>query len=479
MWFVSCFRRDPSKDDIETAKKISLHEEEDRRAREQIEIKRAKEKSLEQADQKPDAKRGLEESKEKGKSKQVDVDQDVQKLPHTTSMETFKGKEQINHSKDDVQEDVVNLPPSICIGGKSEIRDAIPENPQCLCCFHCHKPIATHEVLKKGKFHLECYKEHRHPTCYVCKQKIPSTEEGIKYNKHPFWKKKYCPCHDNDGTAKCCSCERLEESFGTKYVMLADGRWLCRECMEYAVMDTDECHDLHVEIREFFEGLFLKVDKEFPLLLVEKQALNKAEEEEKKIDYHRAAVTRGLCMSEEQPVTIIKRRPRIGPNNQLIEMVTETQRVTGCEVTGILILYGFPRLLTGYILAHEMMHAWLRLNGYKNLKLELEEGLCQALGLRWLESRTFASTDAAASVASSSSSPAPPAVNTSKKSDEWSDFEKKFVEFCMNQIKEDDSPVYGHGFKQVYQMMVSNNYSLKGTLKEIVSVSKATPDSKF
>lgn len=122
------------------------------------------------------------------------------------------------------------------------------------------------------------------------------------------------------------------------------------------------------------------------------------------------------------------------------------------------------------------------ITGYKNLKLELEEGLCQALGLRWLESQTFASTDAAAAAAvasssSFSSSTAPPAAITSKKSDDWSIFEKKLVEFCMNQIKEDDSPVYGLGFKQVYEMMVSNNYNIKDTLKDIVSASNATPDS--
>lgn len=46
-------------------------------------------------------------------------------------------------------------------------------------------------------------------------------------------------------------------------------------------MDTVECHDLHLEIREFFESIHMKIDEEFPLLLVEKQALNKAEKEEK------------------------------------------------------------------------------------------------------------------------------------------------------------------------------------------------------
>lgn len=122
------------------------------------------------------------------------------------------------------------------------------------------------------------------------------------------------------------------QPIGTNYVMLSDDRWLCLECMGSSVMDTYECVDLHLEIREFFEGLFLKVEKEFPLLLVEKQALNKAEEEEKivskqhilnfvtsithslclicfhrKQNYHHAVVTRGLCLSEEQIVKSVRR----------------------------------------------------------------------------------------------------------------------------------------------------------------------------
>lgn len=44
-------------------------------------------------------------------------------------------------------------------------------------------------------------------------------------------------------------------------------------------MDTDESQSLHIEIREFFKGLNMKVEKVFPLILVDQQALNKAEEE--------------------------------------------------------------------------------------------------------------------------------------------------------------------------------------------------------
>ena len=59
----------------------------------------------------------------------------------------------------------------------------------------------------------------------------------------------------------------------------------------------------------------------------------------------------------------------------------------GVQVTAILVLYGLPWLLTGTILAHECMHAWLRLRGITRLPLQTEEGLCQLMGLLWLESQ--------------------------------------------------------------------------------------------
>ena len=97
-------------------------------------------------------------------------------------------------------------------------------------------------------------------------------------------------------------------------------------------MDSDECQPLHFDMRDFFEGLNMKIEKEFPFLLVEKQALNKAEKEEKivstlviwnfhlslslslicfiknlhKQDYQYEVVTRGICLSEEQIVDSVR-----------------------------------------------------------------------------------------------------------------------------------------------------------------------------
>lgn len=85
------------------------------------------------------------------------------------------------------------------------------------------------------------------------------------------------------------------------------------------------------------------------------------------------------------------------------------------------------------------------------------------LGHMWLESQTYAAVDDTAAAASSSSSRAPPA--SASKKGEWSDFEKKLVEFCKHQIETDESRVYGDGFRKVNEMVTNSN--LPDTLKEI------------
>lgn len=66
-------------------------------------------------------------------------------------------------------------------------------------------------------------------------------------------------------------------------MLLDDGRKLCLECLDSAVMDTKECQPLYLEIQKFYEGLNMKVEQKVPLLLVERQALNGAMEGEKAV----------------------------------------------------------------------------------------------------------------------------------------------------------------------------------------------------
>ncbi|KAG8377718.1 hypothetical protein BUALT_Bualt08G0061900 [Buddleja alternifolia] len=300
-------------------------------------------------------------------------------------------------------------------------------------------------------YHKTCYKDSYHPKCDICNHFIPTNVAGlIEYRAHPFWSQKYCPSHEHDGTPRCCSCERME-SWDARYASLNDGRKLCLECLDSAIMDTDECQPLFLDIQEFFEGLNMKVTQQVPLLLVERQALNEAMDGERH-GHHHMPETRGLCLSEEQTVSTILRRPRIG-GNRVSGMRTEPYKLTRhCEVTAILILYGLPRLLTGSILAHEMMHAWLRLNGYRTLRQDVEEGICQVIASMWLESQILSMSDGNHASTSSSSSVRSP-------------FEKKLSVFFKHQIATDTSIVYGNGFRTGNQAVLK--FGLQRTLDHI------------
>ncbi|KAK8988938.1 hypothetical protein V6N11_030310 [Hibiscus sabdariffa] len=316
-------------------------------------------------------------------------------------------------------------------------------HPECFRCHACNLPISDYEY---------------HPKCEVCNHFIPTNPAGlIEYRAHPFWNQKYCPSHEHDGTPRCCSCERMEPQ-NTGYVALNDGRKLCLECLGSAVMDTRDCQPIYQDIQEFYEGLNMKVEQQVPLLLVERQALNDAREGEKNGHYHMPE-TRGLCLSEEQTISTILRRPRSGTGNRTMNMITEPYKLTRrCDVTAILILFGLPRLLTGSILAHEMMHAWMRLQGFRTLSQDVEEGICQVLAHMWLYTQLESASSNAPQTSSSASS-------SRLKKGKRSQLERKLGEFFKHQIESDASPVYGDGFRAGHQAVYK--YGLSRTLEHI------------
>ncbi|KAL9993597.1 putative protein DA1 [Helianthus debilis subsp. tardiflorus] len=189
-------------------------------------------------------------------------------------------------------------------------------------------------------------------------------------------------------------------------------------------MDTGGCQPLYYSIRDYYEGMNMKLVQQIPMLFVDRQALSEAIVGEKHGFLH-VPETRGLCLSEEQTVTSILKRPKIGGHG-LTGMRTQPHKLTQrCEVTAILVLYGLPRLLTGAILAHELMHGWLRLKGYRNLNPEIEEGICQVLSYMWLESEIMPASTSTSSASSSSPS------SVSKKGGR-SRTENKLGEFFMH-----------------------------------------------
>ncbi|XP_024366114.1 protein DA1-related 1 isoform X1 [Physcomitrium patens] len=287
-------------------------------------------------------------------------------------------------------------------------------HPACFCCRYCLQGIVDKEFSVHGNdpYHRDCYKKLFHPKCEICYNHIPLNPKGqIEYRSHPFWNQRYCPSHELDGSQCCCSCDRIQP-VDQRYRRLPDGRKVCSECMDSAVMTTKDCQPLYRDVLKFYRNLGMPIEQEISMLLVEREALNHAREVEEGGHTH-APETRGLCLSEEQILPVL-------------EHDGEMRKLTRhCEVTAILVLYGLPRLLTGSILAHELMHAWIRLDGrYPNLDNDVEEGICQVIAHMWLKSEleTLMRTGVSLVI-------------------------KRLGEFFLHQIETDSSPIYGDGFR--------------------------------
>jgi hypothetical protein len=320
-------------------------------------------------------------------------------------------------------------------------------HPSCFCCGSCNRAIVDREfsVQQNVPYHRECYKKSFHPQCQICHKFIPPNSEGlIEYRSHPFWDQKYCPSHERDGKRRCCSCDRIETE-DEPYTSLGDGRKVCSECLETNVMDTRDCQPLYRDILKFYDRyLEMPIDQEIPMLLVKREALNNAREAEKDEHIH-APETRGLCLSEEQTITTVygSSPDEYGgyPHHE-----TQSRKLTRhCEVTAILVLFGLPKLLTGSILAHELMHAWIRLDGkFPNLPNEIEEGICQVIAHIWLSQEL---------------------EKLKKKSSGASSATKRLGEFFKHQIETDSSPVYGDGYRAAQASVQA--YGLRRTIDHL------------
>jgi hypothetical protein len=231
-----------------------------------------------------------------------------------------------------------------------------------------------------------------------------------------------------------------------QYATLEDGRKLCLECLETAVVDTKECQPLYRDILKFYKNLGMMIDQEVPMLLVARSALNEAREGEK--EGMHTSETRGLCLSEEQTITsVFGGKPRF-PTDPSVMRFEPQKLVRHCEVTAILVLYGLPRLLTGSILAHELMHAWLRLaGGFPHMQPEVEEGICQVISYIWLSAEL---------------------KRMKNKSDSGlhsSPVQVRLGEFFLHQIATDTSPIYGGGFRE--GLAAVNQFGLARVLEHL------------
>ncbi|KAL3723890.1 hypothetical protein ACJRO7_035973 [Eucalyptus globulus] len=208
-------------------------------------------------------------------------------------------------------------------------------------------------------------------------------------------------------------------------------------------MDSDNCKPLERKIRKFYEHLDMKVHQPtIPLYVVDRQGIK--ERRVRNEGHHRVCDDHGsiLVLSEARGKTRFNTKP--------IYTTVEGEQhklVSYSNVKEIMVLDGCARLYTGETLAHEMMHAWLALEGYHNLTSEEEEGLCQVMAHKWLDSQISA-------ISKSKTAPSPQL-----------DFERRLAKHLRHGIEARTDDPYGTGFRLVKR--ATDMHGLKGTLDYI------------
>ncbi|WIA18924.1 hypothetical protein OEZ85_003595 [Tetradesmus obliquus] len=311
-------------------------------------------------------------------------------------------------------------------------------HPECFRCAGCQQPLTLNGGANtfavghdQQPYHEACHKQLFHPVCSVCKQYIPEGPSGqTEWREHPFWRLKQCPSHYADGSVSCCSCGRLQP-LADEWASLQDGRHLCLECLDTLVVDTKDAQPLYDEILRFFAHMGMPHPYKAPLLLVEGPVLDEyAHKEGRRQDAAHAPMfsVRGLCVAHVYttiPSVVRAVGQGLGfgaaPVSSIATRMAPLQQ--HCSVSALLVMYGLPRLLLGSIVAHELMHAYLRMRHVTGLPLQVEEGLCQLVAMLWLDSQDFWAKQ------------------------QQGGYQERLLSYLGYQIRTDTSEVYGDGFR--------------------------------
>ncbi|KAH7860490.1 hypothetical protein Vadar_013967 [Vaccinium darrowii] len=147
------------------------------------------------------------------------------------------------------------------------------------------------------------------------------------------------------------------------------------DCLSISIVDPRKLEPLIGQVHDFFEDcLELPVKKSIPIFFVDANEMNTRGTN---------TTTLGRTICEGDTINIVKRCVRRGAD---IEVVTETKNLKPGAVKAIILLFGYPRRILGATLAHEMVHALIRLQGWRFfLERKVEEGICEAIAYEWLK----------------------------------------------------------------------------------------------
>ncbi|XP_017257534.1 protein DA1 [Daucus carota subsp. sativus] len=280
---------------------------------------------------------------------------------------------------------------------------------------------------------------HVDQVCDLCDEAMPSNRLLPSY-----WGQKICNKHVSDGTPMCLSCLRFKIG-NMRYVNLSDGRKLCSDCHCTAVMDPKTFIPLLREVYRFYKGFNMQVIEDIPIFLVDNEEMKRIAHEIGGKDQpgYPVGVT---TYASGFVVRSVARSYQKGENIHVVKEVQYIERIY--EVTSMLIVYGFPRLALGATMAHEMMHAWMRIEGYKaGLRKEVNEGLCQVMAHKWIDYYAFVGDDF---------------LHTTP---DQAEFLRNLKEVLKNEIEIRMDKIYGGGFRDAKWAI--ERYGLKYTMSHV------------
>ncbi|KAI3432705.1 hypothetical protein D9Q98_004248 [Chlorella vulgaris] len=234
-------------------------------------------------------------------------------------------------------------------------------------------PIGTQRYMfpqHGGAYHEHCFKDKYHPKCCVCSDFLPT----------------------EDGTPFCDSCHRLCPR-GTEWAELEGGRQLCLQCLDTAVTSTEDAQPVYDDVLRFFVSKGMALPERPEAALVCRSELNAhvgrdpdGREAGEGPIFHCYGLCKYRAWREVRTVQRMERKSLRSNSFRAVEAQVQDGPIRH-GVEGIMVVFGLPRLLTGAILPHECMHAFMQLTQFQqhSISSKVKEGLCQLMTMLWLE----------------------------------------------------------------------------------------------
>ncbi|MDP0587752.1 MAG: protein DA1 [Candidatus Endonucleobacter bathymodioli] len=232
-----------------------------------------------------------------------------------------------------------------------------PYHKNCLKCRGCAHPITGSYIKHEGgAWHSRCYKHQHQPRCSVCRKPLT--------NRHlvDFWGNSYCITHKD--FASCISCGRIVcENLTGGGMQYPDGLLICGLCGLHGVGTQERAERLMTEMRSALASVGLKLNSaQVPLKLCDRDELHGYSRH----DFHK-----------ERPILGLASWTTTYSGKKIIARTFKT----------ILIQNNLPEEHFRTVAIHELTHAWFFYNHYRNLPLEVEEGMCVLMEYIWLKSQ--------------------------------------------------------------------------------------------